>query len=486
MSTTRLSPLHEARSDQSIRVLVAGDQNLYDSACEALDTEEVSLIESAKTSDALMDKLSQAGFDCIVVDQNLGRQSSLALHETIAAKYANPPPMIMLARGIDANTAINAFRNGFSDYVSRDHNYAKELIQAIRRAVRRSRKTQALLGEVEHLSKMAKYDRLTGLPNRSFLEDRLMSLIASGERHGNEFSLFLIDINNFRQINDIYGHAVGDQALKAFAKKLMLAARSSDALGRFGGDEFLYLIDRDVSYETVERACNRLASALAFAIELDAVGLSLSASIGAAIFPSDGATPDELLTSADHAMYAAKASGAGYCLVRAMTAPSGSPSQSDQVAPGAADWNEQTPTSPPGGAGTVTPQADGPSVAERGDRQFGFSAATDATAEISRRVGHRNENRRAERRNRVFKRGRIIFGDGFSTIDCMIRDLSTRGARISVEDQLVVPMRFSFAVLDSGEVYSAARRWQRGRSIGVEFLNDGPTVALRPLGQKAD
>ncbi len=134
----------------------------------------------------------------------------------------------------------------------------------MRRAVTRSRKTQHILDEVEYLSRMAKYDRLTGLPNRNFLEDRLQSLIASGERHGTAFSLFLIDVNNFRQINDIYGHAVGDQALKAFARQLMLTARTSDSLGRFGGDEFLYLIDRDVTFESVERACRRLSSALAF------------------------------------------------------------------------------------------------------------------------------------------------------------------------------------------------------------------------------
>ncbi|MEX0852326.1 MAG: diguanylate cyclase, partial [Bauldia sp.] len=356
-SKTRLSPLHDADDDRSIRVLVGGDQNLWDSIGEALDAEEISLIELARTGEALMEKLSGAAFDCVVVDQNLGRQSSLMLNETIAARYSNPPPMIMLTREIDAHTAIAAFRNGISDCVSRDHDYAKELIQAIRRSVRRHRKAQFLFDEVESLSRMAKYDRLTGLPNRKFLEDRIMSLIASGARHGNDFSLFLIDIDNFRQINDIYGHAVGDQALKAFARKLMLAARSSDALGRFGGDEFLYLVDRDVSYETVERACNRLASALSFTVELDAVGLSLSASIGAAIFPADSTTPDDLLTAADHAMYTAKASDAGYCLVRAAKASAGGAGRSAPVASGDARLNG--PDSPPNGAAAAAAGAAG-------------------------------------------------------------------------------------------------------------------------------
>jgi diguanylate cyclase (GGDEF)-like protein len=457
-SKIALSPLHDAPADQSIRVVLAGDQAFQDRVTQVLDCPDVAFIESVRTSGALVDKLNQAGFDCVVIDRTLGRQSSLAVYEVVIAKCSRPPPVIMLTAEMDAKAAVDGFRAGFADYVARDHEYATELIHSIRRAVRRARKSQAAQDELDYLSKIAKYDRLTGLPSRKYLEDRITSLIASGERHGNEFALFLIDINNFRQINDIYGHAVGDQALKAFARKLMLTARSSDALGRFGGDEFLYLIDRDVSYETVERACNRLASSLTFAVELDAVGFSLSASIGAAIFPADGTTADELLTAADHAMFAAKAAGAGYCLVRAIE-ETGSELAEAATPAVAGKGNARRPTN--GQAAAPVPTGD-----------QAAAAAPGAT------LGHRNENRRSERRNRVFKRGRIIFGDGFSTIDCMIRDLSRHGARISVEDQLVVPQKFSFAVLDNGTVYLAARRWQQGRSIGVEFvIDDAPDHA---------
>ncbi|MEX0852327.1 MAG: PilZ domain-containing protein, partial [Bauldia sp.] len=113
-------------------------------------------------------------------------------------------------------------------------------------------------------------------------------------------------------------------------------------------------------------------------------------------------------------------------------------------------------------------------------RPLGAPSASRPDAAIGNppsRIGHRVGNRRAERRNRVFKRGRIIFGDGFSTLDCMIRDLSQRGARISVEDQLTVPSKFSFAILDTGEVYAAIRRWQQGRSIGLEFLIESASMA---------
>ncbi len=453
-----------------MRLLIAGDQNFQSRIREVLDASDLSLAEGVVTSGALLTKLSQAAFDCILIDQAVGRQSAVQLHQLVAAKYNSPPPMIMMARQLDARTAIAAFRAGFSDYVAGDHDFANELVRAIRESVRRNRKQQSRLDEIEHLSKMAKYDRLTGLPNRSFLEDRLVSLIASGERHGSTFAVVLVDVNNFRKINDIYGHAIGDQALKAFAKKLMLTARSSDSLGRFGGDEFLYLIDRDVSYETVERACHRLTSGLSFSVELEAVGLSLSASIGAAIFPTDGTTPDTLLTAADRAMYAAKASGAGHCLAQAIETPS-RPQGSIEA--------ESRPSQRKGW------NADGPSHgngAAAGD-SAPIGVLVDVARDDNAPIGHRSENRRSQRRNRVFIRGRIIFGNGFSTIDCMIRDLSGRGARISVEDQLAVPPTFSFAILDTGQVYTAARRWQRGRSIGLEFLVDAeekPATKTQP------
>jgi diguanylate cyclase (GGDEF)-like protein len=211
---------------------------------------------------------------------------------------------------------LKAFRTGLSDCVARDHDYAAELRTAIRRSVDRAQRLRELHEEVDYLARLAKSDRLTGIPSRAFLEDRVANLVASGERHGGAFALFMIGIDDFRKINDIHGHAVGDQALKAFSRRLMLTSRASDACGRFGGDEFLYLIDRGVSEETVARACGRLANALAFPMEIESGGLSLSASIGAAIFPSDGATPENLLAAASRALAAARRRAWRYCLAR--------------------------------------------------------------------------------------------------------------------------------------------------------------------------
>jgi len=466
MNPLKIEPVDVAHSDGTIRVLVAGNAGYRAGIAAVVNADDIALVDLAPSGDALLEKLASGGFDCIVTDETVGDRNTLELRELIEERIKTPPPMVMVTERSNLKSILKAFRNGISDFVSKDHDYGSELIQAVRRSVRRHRRYLNLVGEVEHLSRLANYDRLTGLPNRHFLEERLATLIASGDRHASQFAIFLIDINNFKQINDIHGHGVGDHALKAFARELMSTSRSSDALGRFGSDEFLYLIDRDVSLETVDMACQRLASALSFVVELDVVGLSLSASIGAAIFPIDGTTPDDLLTAADRAMFAAKQAGGGFRL--AGTATTG-PEMDRPFATAArstiADGNGGLSHPARGGMSPdFRPEGPTPTGGVEGAVRVGGGD----------RVDHRDENRRVEHRNRVFKRGRIIFGDGFSTLDCIIRDLSSRGARITVEDQIAVPQIFSFALLDSGAIYSAVRRWQRGRSIGLEFSETAP------------
>ena len=407
-----------ALRDQSIRVVAAGDGHFRQRVAAALNASEVALVDGAETADALVMKVLGGGFDCVVVGAAVGDRNSLEVHEILEQQCKSAPPMIFLIEDRKANTILKAFRNGFSDCVSLDQGYTGELLQAIRRAVERGRRGRLITEEIEHLSKLAKYDRLTGLPNRVFLEDRLSALIASAERRGGEFSLFMIDINNFKQINDVHGHVVGDQALRAFARKLTSAARASDTCGRFGGDEFLYLIDHVPSSDGVARVRERLADALSFPVQLDAVGLSLSASIGTALFPADGVTSDQLLTAADRAMYAAKDD---------------------------AGQRAQRPAAAVVGEAVVPQTAD------------------------TQRVDYRHENRRAARRNRIFKRARVILGDGYSTVECVVRDVSDNGARITIEDPIAMPGSFSFVFLDKGVVQAAVVRWQRGRNIGIEF-----------------
>ena len=439
--TARIRPLENGRGERSVHVLVAGEGDYYMRAVDALAGAEISLIEHAATEDELFEKLQREEYDCLIVGQNACGHNSIELRELVEQRFPNQSAMIMLTDVANQKATLKAFRSGFSDFVSMDHEFGRELVQAVRRSVERNRRTQVLIDENEHLSMLAHYDRLTGVPNRSFLEERLATLRAGATRHTDTFAVLLIDINRFEEISRVHGHAVGDQVLKTFAQKLMSAARASDTFGRFSGDQFLYLMDRDVSYAKVEQACVRLAEALSFSVELESVSVTLAARIGGAVFPFDGKTGDELLSAAKRALYTARTEASGYHLPH-------------RGRPAPADTSE--------------------TAAAVADRVA--TAATDAA-----NPGERAENRRRERRDRVLFRGKIILDDGFSTIDCVIRDLSSHGARVTVQDRAVPPRSFSLAILDTGRVFDAIRRWQRGQTVGLEFsVKDARGTSPRP------
>ncbi len=438
--TARIQPLEATRNERSVHVLVLGEKDYCKKAVDALAAAEISLIDHAATEDELFEKLQRGEYDCIIAGQTACGHNSIELRELIEQRVPNRSAMIMLTDVASQKVILKAFRSGFSDFVAMDREFGRELVQAVRRSVTANRKTQILNDEIEHLSKLARYDRVTGVANRDFVEASLASLIAAAGRHQYTFAVLLIELSNLGEIRDIHGHAVGDLLLKTFAQKLMSASRVSDTFGRFDAAEFLYLMDRDVSYAKVEQACARLAEALSFSVELDSVRVALSATIGGAVFPVDGKTSDELLSAAERALNTAKTNASGYHLPRQAQLES---ADTGQTAAAIAEPEAS-------GLGTIV-----------------ASAAMDAE-----NPDDRVENRRRERRDRVLFRGRIILDDGFSTIDCVIRDLSPHGARVTVQDQAVPPRSFSLAVLDTGRVFDAIRRWQHGRSVGLEFSTE--------------
>jgi diguanylate cyclase (GGDEF)-like protein len=452
--TARIEPLQDARRERSVHVLVVGEKGYHKRVVDALAAADIPLIDRAATESDLFDKLQHEEFDCLIADRTAYGNNSIELRELIEQRIPRPPAMIMLTDVSNRNVILKAFRSGFSDFVSTDHDFARELVQAVHRSVGHNRRAQVLIDENEHLSTLAHYDRLTGVPNRSFLEERLATLHAGAKRHTDTFALLLIDIANFETIRDIHGHAIGDQVLRIFARRLVAAARASDTSGRFGGSQFLYLMDRDVSFATVEQACARFVGALSFAVELENARVALSAGIGGALFPFDGTTIDDLLSAAKQALDIAKANASGYHLTH-------------HAEPASADASQAT--------------------AAIADTER--SIATVATRAMNGKTGDdRLEDRRREHRDRVLFRGRIILDGGFSTIDCVIRDLSSHGARVTVTGHAVIPRMLSFAVLDTGRTFDAIRRWQRGHSIGLEFSVDGEEEGrgTQPLASDPD
>lgn len=158
-------------------------------------------------------------------------------------------------------------------------------------------------------TKLAHFDHLTGIANRTLLMDRLQQSLSQAKRDSNSGALFIIDLDNFKAINDSLGHPVGDKLLAIVAKRLSEACRQSDTVARLGGDEFAIVARTITPLEQTSVLAEKILAALRKPIQLDDHSFSVEASIGIALFPNDADHEDELLRKADLALYKAKALG---------------------------------------------------------------------------------------------------------------------------------------------------------------------------------
>jgi diguanylate cyclase (GGDEF)-like protein/PAS domain S-box-containing protein len=165
--------------------------------------------------------------------------------------------------------------------------------------------------EEEHLHGLAHLDALTGLPNRLSLSDRFKQAIATAERRGEQVGVYFIDIDKFKTINDTHGHHVGDEVLRAVARRLRKAARETDTIARLAGDEFVVLQPGLTSGAKPEALASRICTEFEAPWEIAGLHLQVSACIGISLYPQDGNDERSLLESADIALYAAKARGEG-------------------------------------------------------------------------------------------------------------------------------------------------------------------------------
>ncbi len=176
-------------------------------------------------------------------------------------------------------------------------------ILSINRDVTRRRQLE------EAIRQMAYQDPLTGLPNRSLLNDRLVQALALARRRRRRATLLYVDLDGFKEVNDRFGHRTGDLLLRCVAGRLVRPLRRSDTVARLGGDEFLVLLPDSGSRRGGERIARTLLAAVRRPCRVRGRELRVSASIGMAVYPDDGRSAAALLKHADQAMYEAMAAG---------------------------------------------------------------------------------------------------------------------------------------------------------------------------------
>lgn len=163
---------------------------------------------------------------------------------------------------------------------------------------------------VKQARRFAYHDELTGLPNRRLLLDRYNQAVALAARRKRQVALLFLDLDGFKQINDAYGHAAGDSILKQFAMRLRACVRTSDTPCRYGGDEFVVLLPELEGRESASAAAEKIRDRLAIPYIVDGVEITVTASIGVAVYPVDGRAYGDLMRVTDGSMYRDKAHGA--------------------------------------------------------------------------------------------------------------------------------------------------------------------------------
>lgn len=167
----------------------------------------------------------------------------------------------------------------------------------------------------QRLLHLAHHDALTGLPNRLLFEADLARTLQRAWRQGQQIALLFVDLDCFKLVNDTLGHAAGDQLLRVIGARLRAAVRAEDAVARLGGDEFTVVLEEVGGAEGAALAAGKLLEAIAAPVALHGHAVSVSASIGMALFPDHGADADALMCAADAAMYRAKRQGRRHCVL---------------------------------------------------------------------------------------------------------------------------------------------------------------------------
>jgi len=223
-----------------------------------------------------------------------------------------PPKNMMFSSGIRAD---NFGTSGLILGKIMDSEHLAHLVEANEQLVlavlHAHAQRQADEKKIHDLAHLAELDGLTGLPNRMVLMDRLRHAIVNAKRRGDGLAILFIDLNKFKHLNDTLGHAAGDQALKIAANCMSGAVREADTVSRYGGDEFVVLLEKISAVSDVNIVVEKILSFLGATNHVGPHIIRLTASVGISLYPEDSDKAEKLITLADNAMYAAKCSGNG-------------------------------------------------------------------------------------------------------------------------------------------------------------------------------
>jgi two-component system cell cycle response regulator len=276
------------------------------------------VIEAADGEQALRLALADPP-DVVLLDVEMPVMDGYACLQALKADEATANiPVVFVTGLLTAEDVARALKLGGHDYLRKPPESA-ELLARVNAALRVKQLQDELVARAEQLEHVSRTDYLTTLHNRRHMEEHLRMLTSAAKRHGFPLGVLLVDVDHFKQINDEHGHQVGDEVLVHVAQRLRDTTRTEDALGRWGGEEFLVLLPH-TGVEEARALGERLRAAVCGApIVTPAGDVTVTVSIGGAVAVATGG--EELLRLADDRLYAAKAAGRDQVLIGASGDP---------------------------------------------------------------------------------------------------------------------------------------------------------------------
>lgn len=289
------------------------DANIVRQMLEVNHENEIRVNQVSTVSSAL-ESLSHTKYDALILDLNLSSKTGLVDVARFLSDYPSLP-IVILAGNDDQELAVECLRLGVQDYIYKNQLNAELLNRIMRYSIERKQihlKLKRALAEADRknhqLTLLARTDNLTKLPNRAYFFEVTKKAIATADRLQKSLGVLYFDLNNFKIINDRYGHAAGDHVLKEIASRLKTQLRNSDMAARIGGDEFVVLtnlLDDPVQAYSLARKVHQI---ICQPITLSNNEFLVGASIGIATYPEVDSV-DKLVQAADMAMYEAKDNG---------------------------------------------------------------------------------------------------------------------------------------------------------------------------------
>ena len=293
------------------RILVIEDQSFESKKfVDGLKVDD-DIIIIAETGMDAMSKVNSGDFDLMAVSLNLKNEDGLRLCSHLrSSEKTRSIPILMIANEDDMPRIAHGLEIGAHDYILRpvDRN---ELLARVRTQVRRKRFQERLRSNYELSLSMALTDSLTGLYNRRYFEVHLQKLLQKNQATKKSMAVLMMDIDHFKNFNDTYGHAVGDEVLKIFAHRVQDSLRSFDLVARLGGEEFVVILP-DVSTDMAHFIAERLRRIIAdepFTASVEGGKVSVTTSIGGTIITDETVAIEDVLKRADDCLYQAKESG---------------------------------------------------------------------------------------------------------------------------------------------------------------------------------